>query len=136
MWRMQNAASYRLQVVVVAAGPYLYAMARVGGLVVRGRMMNDPGSALRALFQELAAPGSNQDALLAVEMMAAGEDMRDVAADTRDLLELSGREADRVLTRRTLPPATRPPALSAAEQQEGDPERGHDQERAPGDLAG
>lgn len=103
---MANASTYRLQIVVMAAGRHLFATARVGGITVTGRMMGDPASAIRELFRELAAPAQNQAALMAVELMAAGDDYADMSASVEDVLAGSGRGHDRPL----LPPRRVPTA--------------------------
>jgi hypothetical protein len=56
------------------ANVHVVAFTTLGGIMVKGRMAEDIGSAIRNLFTAL---GHNQseDALLAIDLMVAGEDI-------------------------------------------------------------
>lgn len=121
-------STYRLQIAILGVGRYAVAVARIGGIELKGRMMGDPASALRELFRELAAPAQNVDALMAVELMVAGDDYQVMRETVEDVLDGSGRGHDR------LPPARRLPELPAQRAgqtlQSGPGDQEHDQQHA------
>lgn len=135
-------STYRLQIAIMGVGRYAVAVARIGGIELKGRMMSDPASALRELFRELAAPAQNVDALMAVELMVAGDDYQVMRETVEDVLDGSGRGHDRLPPARRLPelPAQRPgqEALEAGtgDQQHDQQHAGDQQRTAAEDLAG
>jgi ethanolamine transporter EutH len=72
---MGKRIEYTLPITVVdLAGIHVVALANMGGIVVKGRMAQDVGSAIRNLFTALGHNPSDE-ALLAVDLFASREDI-------------------------------------------------------------
>ena len=61
---------------VVQVAKRYVALTTLGGILVRGKVADDQATALRNLFWELAGQGGKDDALLAVDLLAAGQDIQ------------------------------------------------------------
>jgi hypothetical protein len=61
--------------VINVIGRRHFAVAKLGGITVRGKQADEPGTAVRNLFFKLAGLENDDDALLAVDLAAAGADL-------------------------------------------------------------